>query len=60
VPFRVAIYEGHDESGAIIAFDRPSSFLGALERPELADIGRMLDAKIDAVVERVRARDGSK
>jgi uncharacterized protein (DUF302 family) len=60
VPFRVAIYESQDESGAIICFDRPSSFLGALERPELADIGRLLDAKIDAVVQRVRAGAGSK
>lgn len=60
VPFRVAIYESHVESGAIIRFDRPSSFLAGLERPELTPIARMLDAKIDAVVQRVRAADGTK
>jgi uncharacterized protein (DUF302 family) len=59
VPFRVAIYETHDESAAMICFDRPSSFLGALGRPELTDIARMLDAKIDAVVQRVRASAGT-
>jgi len=35
-------------------FDRPSSFLGARERPQLDAIGKMLDAKIDAIVHRVR------
>jgi uncharacterized protein (DUF302 family) len=60
VPFRVALFESSDESGAIICFERPSSFLGALERPELTDIGRMLDSKIDAVVRQVQVSEASK
>jgi uncharacterized protein (DUF302 family) len=55
VPFRVAIFERHN-AGAIMCFDRPSSFLGLLERPELTDIGRLLDSKIDAVAQRVRGQ----
>jgi uncharacterized protein (DUF302 family) len=53
VPFRVAIFEQREQSGAVIMFDRPSSFLGVLNQPGLTDIGRQLDAKIDAVVQRV-------
>jgi hypothetical protein len=33
----------------------PSSFLGALENPELEAIGRMLDDKIDAVILSIKA-----
>jgi uncharacterized protein (DUF302 family) len=54
VPFRVAIFESDAEPGAITLFDRPSSFLATLERPQLDEIGKLLDAKIDAVVQRVR------
>jgi hypothetical protein len=49
----VAVFESDAEPGAVLLFDRPSSFLGALERPQLDEIGKMLDAKIDAVVQRV-------
>ena len=50
VPFRVCLYHDGGADAACIAFDRPSSFLAALERPELADVGRLLDQKIDGVV----------
>jgi uncharacterized protein (DUF302 family) len=53
VPFRVAIFEHDEPPGAVISFDRPSSFLSVLGRTELAEIGRQLDAKIDAVVQRM-------
>ena len=59
VPFRVAIFETH-EPGAMMCYDRPSSFLGLLERPELTDIGRLLDSKIDAVAQRVRVQGDTK
>lgn len=54
VPFRVAIFQEDDASGAVILFDRPSSFLAVLEHPELKEFGLALDAKIDAVVQRVK------
>jgi uncharacterized protein (DUF302 family) len=54
VPFRVALFE-RDQSTAILSFDRPSSFLSALGRPELDEIGLQLDQKIDAVVQQVKA-----
>ena len=50
VPFRVAVYAAPREVGATIAFDRPSSLLASLGRPELDDIGRMLDREIDSAV----------
>ncbi len=50
VPFRVCLYDDGDANGARIAYDRPSSFLGALDRPELIAIGMLLDRKIDDVV----------
>jgi uncharacterized protein (DUF302 family) len=50
VPFRVCLYDDDDPGGACIAFDRPSSFLATLERPELTDLGTLLDQKIDGVV----------
>jgi uncharacterized protein (DUF302 family) len=50
VPFRVCLYDPDDSHDACIAYDRPSSFLAALGRPELTDIGELLDGKIEAVV----------
>lgn len=50
VPFRVALYDAGDPGGATIAYDRPSSFLGLLGRPELTAIGAALDEKIAGVV----------
>ncbi len=49
VPFRVCVYDPGDGRGCI-AYDRPSSFLAALERPELASIGELLDGKMEAVL----------
>jgi len=56
VPFRVCLYDDGDPGGASISFDRPSSFLATLERAELADFGKLLDEKIDAVVAAVTRR----
>jgi uncharacterized protein (DUF302 family) len=50
VPFRVAVYAAPPAEGATIAFDRPSSLLAGLGRPELDDIGRLLDREIDDAV----------
>lgn len=55
VPFRVAIYHDGSPNGATLTYERPSSLLATLGRPELAGIGRGLDAKIDAVVAAVLA-----
>ena len=55
MPFRVCLYDSGASEGASIAFDRPSSFLGLLGRAELDAIGLMLDQKIDAVVDALRA-----
>lgn len=54
VPFRVCLYDPGGGHGACIAYDRPSSFLAALARPELASIGELLDGKIDAVVAAIK------
>jgi hypothetical protein len=54
VPFRVALYDESGAAGAILSFDRPSSFLAALGRSELNEIGRLLDQKIDTTVRNVR------
>jgi uncharacterized protein (DUF302 family) len=54
VPFRVALYDDGSPQGAVISYDRPSSFLAALGRPELAEIGEYLDSKIDAVAAAAR------
>jgi uncharacterized protein (DUF302 family) len=54
VPFRVALYDEGGAVGAILSFDRPSSFLAALGRSELNEIGRLLDQKIDTAVRNVR------
>ena len=48
VPFRVCLYDNADDLG-VMAYDRPSSFLAALERPELTPFGELLDHKIDTV-----------
>jgi uncharacterized protein (DUF302 family) len=50
VPFRVALCDHGEPGGARIAFDRPSSSLGTLGRPELSEFGTLLDQKIDSVV----------
>jgi hypothetical protein len=41
-----------DPQGAVIAYDRPSSFLAALGRPEVMEIAKSLDREIDAVAAR--------
>ena len=48
VPFRVCLYENGGDLG-VMAYDRPSSFLATLERPELTPFGELLDHKIDTV-----------
>jgi uncharacterized protein (DUF302 family) len=55
VPFRVSLYEQTEGAGAVLSFDRPSSFLGVLDQAGLRDIGLQLDEKIDAVMRRITA-----
>jgi uncharacterized protein (DUF302 family) len=55
VPFRVAVYESGD-AGAVISYDRPSSFLAALGRPELKAFGALLDGKIESVIAAILKR----
>jgi uncharacterized protein (DUF302 family) len=50
VPFRVAVHDDGGPDGGIISYDRPSSFLAALDRPELDAIGKSLDEKLDRVI----------
>ena len=50
VPFRVTVYASPSGEAAAIAFDRPSSLLAGLNRPELDEIGALLDRKIDNAV----------
>ncbi|MFA5898994.1 MAG: DUF302 domain-containing protein [Hyphomicrobium sp.] len=50
VPFRVALFEGDNDEGARISFDRPSSSLAQLGNPQIDEVGALLDTKIDAVV----------
>ena len=40
VPFRVAVHDDGGANGGTISYDRPSSFLAALNRPELDAIGK--------------------
>jgi uncharacterized protein (DUF302 family) len=55
VPFRVAIFDrGND--GAVISYDRPSSFLAALGRPELNEFGNLLDQKIEGLIGALRKK----
>jgi uncharacterized protein (DUF302 family) len=42
VPFRVCLYDSATVGSAVISYDRPSSFLAGLERPELDEIGLIL------------------
>lgn len=56
VPFRVAIYDDPNLGSAVISYDRPSSFLATLGRPELTEFGKSLDGKIDSVVAAIRGR----
>jgi hypothetical protein len=53
VPFRVSLFEQTEGAGAVLSFDRPSSFLGVLGQVGLREIGRQLDEKIDAVMRRI-------
>jgi uncharacterized protein (DUF302 family) len=50
VPFRVAVHDDGGPNGGMISYDRPSSFLAALNRPELDAIGKSLDEKLDRVI----------
>jgi len=50
VPFRVAVHDDGGPNGGMIEYDRPSSFLAALNRPELDAIGKSLDEKLDRVI----------
>jgi len=54
VPFRVCLYDDGGADGARIMYDRPSSFLGTLGRPELKEVGALLDGKIDALARALR------
>jgi uncharacterized protein (DUF302 family) len=55
VPFRVALFDDGKPEGAVISYDRPSSFLATLGSPQITEIGQYLDRKIDAVADAVRA-----
>ena len=50
VPFRLCVYDDGAPGGAVIAYDRPSSLLDGLKRPELRKFGELLDRKIDDLV----------
>jgi len=47
VPFRVCLYQEAEAVSGSISYDRPSSSLATLGRAELADVGLLLDGKID-------------
>lgn len=53
VPFRVCLYAHDDLGGAIISFERPSSFIAALRNAELMKFGYLLDKKIDSVIQSI-------
>lgn len=53
VPFRVCLYDNGNPGGAIISFDRPSSFIATLQQPALMKIGFLLDRKIYSVVQSI-------
>lgn len=59
VPFHVALFERENGGEAILSFDRPSSFLGQFEQPELREIGLLLDAKIYDVAKGLAERVAS-
>ena len=54
VPFRVCLYDDRGPDGAVISYDRPSSFLAVLGKPELTEFGALLDRKIDDVATALR------
>jgi uncharacterized protein (DUF302 family) len=54
VPFRVGLFDDGTADGGAIIYDRPSSFLASLGHAELAEIGNLLDQKIDAVARALR------
>jgi len=54
VPFRICIYDNGEGQGATIGFDRPSSFLAALQNPALNEFGTLLDRKIDSVIHSIK------
>ncbi|MET0710727.1 MAG: hypothetical protein ABWY82_28395 [Tardiphaga sp.] len=54
VPFRVAVHD--DDGPRHNLYDRPSSFLAALTRPELDAIGKSLDEKLDRVIAKLDHR----
>jgi Domain of unknown function DUF302 len=53
VPLRIALYDDGGGAGASIAFDRPSSALASLGRPELAPFGTLLDQKLDRLADAI-------
>jgi len=59
VPFQVCLYDDGGPGGAVISYDRPSSFLAALGKPELNDIGILLDGKIDNLARALRTKEPS-
>lgn len=53
VPFRVSIYEKEMGKGAYIRFQKPSSFLGELENPDLEPFSKLLDRKINGIIKTI-------
>jgi uncharacterized protein (DUF302 family) len=51
VPFRVCLYDNGNPFGAIIGYERPSSFLATLNQQALYPYGRLLDYRMDCVVQ---------
>jgi uncharacterized protein (DUF302 family) len=58
VPFRVALYAEGGAGRASLCYDRPSSFLAALDA-RLTAIGLELDSKIDAVADALQQASAS-
>ncbi len=50
-PLTVLIYEV-DSQTIKVEFDQPSSMLGQFGHPEIADVGRQLDAKLKRLIEK--------
>jgi hypothetical protein len=48
---KITSLSGDEKRCSLYPYDRPSSFLAALERPELKEFGELLDRKIDEVAE---------
>ncbi|TXK84889.1 DUF302 domain-containing protein [Paenibacillus sp. N3.4] len=51
VPFRVCLYDNGNPTGAIISYERPSSFLATLNQPALYPYGSLLDHRMNCVVQ---------